>query len=179
MLGEAFIKYQDAADKVVLRRQEIPNYMFVSTSNIRMTPITHEGLIFENTALDSFAFHAGYITQMKERNSDIFIDMATGARLKAFVIEGDGTNPPTQKDIIRGDYDPSHYDASGSYVWPSKEMGLLGVNMKFGNFHAKVWDYYVEDFVNTVYVYADYLLPLEASSWHYAAQYGKQGERWR
>ena len=184
VLGEAFLKFQNNGNRVVLGRQEIPGYMFISTSNIRMTPITHEGLTYSNTQLDNVSFNAAYVSQMKERNSDVFIDMATGARLKAFAQEGS-----THKAIVRGDqfkdtnndgiiddYGPNYDSTTGAYTGPAEEMMLAGVDMKFGLFSAKVWEYYIADFLNTTYLYADYLVPFSSSSLHFAGQYAKQDE---
>ena len=40
-LGEAYIKYQTDEHRAVVGRQEMPNYRFVSLSNVRMSPFTH------------------------------------------------------------------------------------------------------------------------------------------
>ena len=42
-LGEAFVKYQTDDHRAVVGRHEMPSYRFVSLSNIRMSPFTHEG----------------------------------------------------------------------------------------------------------------------------------------
>ena len=43
--GEAFIRYERGDHMLKVGRQEIADYRFVSLSNIRMTPVTHQGTI--------------------------------------------------------------------------------------------------------------------------------------
>ncbi|RKZ83945.1 MAG: hypothetical protein DRQ39_08880, partial [Gammaproteobacteria bacterium] len=110
--GEAYIKFEQEGHRIKVGRQEMPDYKFVSLSDVRMTPITHQGAIYENTLLDDWQFNAAYISKMKERNADEFIDMAKGARLKE---GGNGS-----RKMIRGSYDPSDYDSDG-YTGDKKE----------------------------------------------------------
>jgi len=109
----------------------------------------------------------GYITKQKDRNSEDFEGMVRSARAK--VTSGG-------KQLIRGDYDSNDYiGGNGSYDGDSKEMGMLGVSLKKDNFSAEIWDYHVEDFVNTVYMYGDYNFKLNNdTTLTFAAQYANQ-----
>jgi hypothetical protein len=149
VLGETFIKYQYDDHLLKAGRQEIPNYRFVSLSNVRMTPITHEGIIYENTHWNHLQINFAYMTKMKERNADKFIDMATGARLKEF---------SNGRQIVRGNYDPSEYNGSG-YNGSKKEMNIVGLTYNTDTVSIESWNYYIHDFINTFYLYSQYNLP--------------------
>ena len=165
-LGEAYIRYKKGGHLVKAGRQEMPNYRFVSLSDIRMSPITHAGAVYENNVHDALKLNFGYITRMKERNDWRFIDMARGARLKESI---------NGKQLIRGDYNPDDYDETG-YIGPSKEMAMAGAVYREEKFTLEAWNYYVQDFVNTVYLYGHYGFKPAGSQFIYtlAAQYTNQ-----
>lgn len=165
-LGELYLKYQNKGHLVKIGRQEMPDYRFISLSNIRFTPITHSGAIYENRVFEGLGINAGYIMRMKERNAKKFIDMAKGARLR----ESD-----KGKQLVRGAYDPNDYDASG-YIGEKKEMAMLGLTYQKNAVSIEVWDYYIKDFLNTVYLSGQYRIDPAASQFHYilAAQYTNQ-----
>jgi hypothetical protein len=152
VLGEAFLKFQNDEHRVVIGRQEMPDYRFVSLSNVRMTPFTHEGATYENTTIEGLKIDAAYITGQKGRNSEEFEGMVRSARVKTGCV-GVGC---TEKQIIRGDFDPSNFDASGNYAGDDKEMPMIGAIYTQDNWKVEAWDYYVNDFVNTVYLYGQY-----------------------
>jgi hypothetical protein len=165
-LGEAYAKYQYGGHLLKAGRQEMPNYRFVSLSNIRFSPITHSGAVYENRAHDTLQFNLGYIARMKERNDWRFIDMARGARLQ------ESTNG---KQLIRGDYNPDDYDETG-YIGANKEMAMASMVYSEGRSTFEAWNYYIKDFVNTLYLYGDYGFQPDGSSFTYtlAAQYTNQ-----
>jgi len=141
VLGEAYLKYETETQDVRVGRREMPNYRFVSLSNIRFTPITHEGATYENKMLEDVKFTFGYITTQKDRNSEKFVGMVQAARVS--------------KSKIEGDYDISNYTGE-NYSGQSKPMLMGAVSYTKDDFSAEFWDYYVEDFVNTAYIYSDY-----------------------
>jgi len=145
-LGEMYVKFQRPGHLLKVGRQEMPNYRMVSLSNIRFSPITHNGAVYENRVKKGLAINLGYIVEMKERNSDEFIDMISGARTKV------STNG---KQLIRGDYDPADYDESG-YIGDDKEMTMLGIAWQHNNFNIEAWNYYINDFINSVYLTGQY-----------------------
>ena len=165
-LGELYIKYQNAGHLLKVGRQEMPDYRFVSLSNIRFSPITHSGAVYENRVVEGLDVNLGYIMKMKERNATKFIDMARGARLR----ESD-----SGKQLVRGEYNPDDYDKTG-YIGDAKEMEMLGLTYQRGDFSLEAWDYYVNDFVNTLYLLGQYEINPAASKFHYvlAAQYTSQ-----
>ncbi|MCU7835759.1 MAG: OprD family porin [gamma proteobacterium symbiont of Taylorina sp.] len=164
--GEAYIKFEQDKHLIKVGRQEMPDYRFVSLSNIRMTPLTHEGGVYENTVFDNLKFNLAYITKMKERNAEKFIDMAQSARLKEF---------SSGKQLVRGHYDPSDYDSSG-YIGEKKEMSMAGLLYNNDAVSLEGWSYYINDFVNTLYLYGQYNFTPENSdvAVSLAAQYANQ-----
>jgi hypothetical protein len=165
-LGEAFLRYQIEGHRVTAGRQEMPAYRMVSLSNIRMTPVTHSGIAYDNSVVDGLKFSAAYITKMKERNDTRFIDMARGARLQ---VSSNG------KQLIRGEYDPADYDETG-YIGSEKSMAMAGAVYSRGRFSVEAWNYHVEDFVNSLYLYGDYRFDAGSGPYTYtiAAQYTDQ-----
>jgi len=81
VLGEAYFKYQDKEHKFVLGRQEMPNYRFVSLSNVRMTPVIHEGVTYENRSIDGLTVNTAFITAQKDRNSITFDGLISASRV--------------------------------------------------------------------------------------------------
>ena len=151
----------------------MPDYRFVSLSNIRMTPFTHEGATYENTSIDGLKINAAYITGQKDRNGIEFDDMVRSARVKTGCVTGDPSC--SQKQIIRGDYDPSNFDASGNYAGDDKEMPMVGAIYSKDNFSVEAWNYYVNDFANTLYLYGKYNFnPSEDWKFAVAGQYSNQ-----
>jgi len=148
VLGEAFIKFKTDEHRLTYGRQEMPNYRFISLSNIRMSPFTHEGTTYENTMAKDLQFNLAYITKQKDRNAEQFEGMVRSARVK-FSSGG--------KQLVRGDYDSSNFEGgTGAYIGANKAMTMLSLTYKPENISLEFWDYYVEDFVNTAYLYADY-----------------------
>ncbi len=165
-LGEMFIKFQNENHLIEVGRQEMPDYRMVSLSNIRFSPITHSGAIYENRMFESLGINLGYIRRMKERNATEFIDMAKGARLR------ESTNG---KQLIRGDYNADDYDVTG-YIGDEKEMMMLGLTYQREKFSFEGWNYYINDFINSVYLVGQYNIDPKASDFHFtlAAQYTLQ-----
>jgi hypothetical protein len=168
VLGEAFVKYQNPKHLIKLGRQEMPNYRFVSLSDVRMTPITHEGAAYENTVFKDFKVNLAYIWRMKERNAKTFINMADGARLK---VSANG------KSLIRGHYDKNNYH-DNIYTGDSKEMAMASVLYQTDAVDLELWNYYVDDFVNTTYAYGQYDFQSSNNEINYtlAAQFANQND---
>jgi hypothetical protein len=112
--------------------------------------------MFEDTKLI-----AGYISKQKNRNADKFVGMVRAARVNT--------------DNIVGDYDPNDFDGDGNYNAESKSMSMLAINHNKETYNIELWDYYVEDFVNTVYLYGDKSFKLDKdTTLTFAAQYAQQ-----
>jgi hypothetical protein len=161
VLGEAYLKYKDDENDFRYGRREMPSYRFVSLSNIRFTPLTHQGATYENTMFEDTKLIAGYISKQKNRNADEFVGMVRAARVNT--------------DNIAGDYDPNDFDGYGNYNAESKSMSMLAINHNKETYNIELWDYYVEDFVNTVYLYGDKSFKLDKdTTLTFAAQYAQQ-----
>ncbi len=165
VFGELFFKYQTDEYMIKTGRQEMPDFRFISLSDVRMTPITHEGVVYENTQLVKLKFNFAYITKLKERNADKFIDMARGAQIK---VSNNG------KTLIRGSYNPGNFK-NNDYSGPEKQMTMLGLTHHTDKLSLEGWNYFVNDFVNTIYLYGDYLFePADDYKLRFSAQYALQ-----
>ncbi|MEH6582639.1 MAG: OprD family outer membrane porin [Halioglobus sp.] len=179
VLGEAFLKFDSGAHMLKTGRQEVSGYRFVSQSNIRMTPVTHQGTIYENSSVEDLVLKFGYINKQKERNATEFIGMVRAARVEtgcgAVDANGNCSNTATRK-LIRGDFDPTDYDSEGNYHGDTKDLPLVGGIYTGEKITLEAWDYYAEDFVNTVYFYGQYRFDPFAGDYAIAlaAQYGDQ-----
>jgi len=166
VLGEAFIKFQTKEHMVKIGRQEMPDYRFVSLSNIRMTPFTHEGAVYENRSIEDLKLNFAYITKQKDRNAEKFQDMVRSARVEL----GSGG-----KTKVRGSYDPADFGSDGKYAGKDKAMSMAGLIYGQNEWKMELWDYYVTDFINTLYCYGQYdLHPSETWKVTLAAQYANQ-----
>jgi len=165
-LGELFIKYQNNGHMVKVGRQEMADYRMVSLSNIRFSPITHSGAVYENRTIQNLGINFAYIRKMKERNATKFIDMARGARLR---------ETANGKQLIRGDFDMSDYDESG-YIGDEKQMTMLGLTYLHKQLSIEGWNYYINDFINSTYLVAQYKINPRARDLQFvlAAQYTLQ-----
>jgi len=165
VFGELYFKYQIKGHLIKLGRQEIPDYRFVSLSDIRMSPITHEGLIYENTLSKNIQLDFAYITKMKERNAETFIDMARGARIKI----NNGSKP-----LIRGSYNPANFN-NNNYHGEKKEMTMASLIYNTEHISIEGWNYYINDFINTIYLYSHYQFQaIDNYSLKLSAQYATQ-----
>ncbi len=178
-LGEAYLKYQTDAHRAVVGRQEMPGYRFVSLSDVRMSPVTHEGVTYENRSLEGMQFNIAYVTRMKDRNAFDFEGMIRAARVKtgcgAVDIYGNCIDTGSKK-VIRGDYNPADFDGSGNYSGSDKSMPMAAVTYSGNGLSLEGWEYYAEDFVNTIYLYGqyDYTLTGSGLTLTAAGQYANQ-----
>jgi len=179
VLGEAFLKIQSGDHLFKTGRQEMNDYRFVAPSNIRMTPITHQGTVYENRSIDGLRLNFAFVNKMKERNAEKFIGMVRGARVQTGCGEVDalgGCIASGSKKLLRGDFDATDYDGSGSYRGDSKDMPMFGAVYSSNKAIFEVWDYYVEDFLNMIYLYGQYSFSAPGAKYAttLAAQYGNQ-----
>jgi len=158
-IGEAFIKFKTDKNLLKIGRQEIADYRFISLSDVRMIPFTYEGAIYENSYLDGLKVNLAYLTSKKARNAIDFEGMVRSARVSTGCGEvnslGECLNRG-KKGLIRGEYDSSNYNSNGNYIGENKNMPLIGVIYNKENFQVEAWDYYINDFFNTIYLYGNY-----------------------
>ncbi len=179
VLGEAFLKIQSGAHLFKTGRQEMNDYRFVAPSNIRMTPITHQGTIYENRSIEGLRLNFAFVNKMKERNAEKFIGMVRGARVQTGCGEVDALGDciaSGSKKLIRGDFDPGDYDDAGRYRGDTKDMPMFGAVYSSNKYIFEVWDYYVEDFLNMIYLYGQYSFSAPGAKYAItlAAQYANQ-----
>ena len=165
VLGEAFIQFQNSHNLLRLGRQEMPDYRFVSLSDVRMSPITHQGLIYENTVFTHLQLNLAYIAKMKDRNAKTFIDMASGAKIRESAYG---------KPLIRGAYNPADYDDNGHYIGAGKPMFMGALVYRLQQNTLELWNYYLPDFVNTTYLYGSYQTNWYNNKLKIQAQYARQ-----
>lgn len=180
VLGEAYIKYQTEEHRLAFGRKEMPDYRFVSLSNVRMTPITHEGTTYQNTSIDGLKIDLAYLTKQKDRNATQFVDMVRAAKVStgcgALNTDGSCVNSGNKK-LLRGDYDARDFDSSGNYTGENKAMPMVGGSYSKGGLSLEVWDYYAIDFVNTLYLHGQYdYQASDTMKLTAAAQYAEQDD---
>jgi len=181
VLGEAFVKLRSGDHTLAFGRQELPGYRFVSPSNIRMTPVTHQGAIYENRSFDGLQLNFAYLNKQKERNAEKFIGMVRAARVSSgcgALDANGGCVTSGSRKLLRGDFDPADFNELGDYAGDRKDMPMFGLAYHSGSYSVELWDYYVEDFVNMIYLYGDYTIAPENSDYSYtfASQYANQVE---
>lgn len=155
-LGEAYLKYDDSSNRLMIGRQEMPDYRYVSLSNIRMSPITHEGVTYENRDIENLRLNFAYITKMKERNAVKFIDMIQGARVN--------------KNNTVGSVNDSNFDADGNYIGKGEAMMMAGAVYKGEGYALEGWNYYIPNFINTTYAYAQFNTAVDDVTLSFALQ---------
>jgi hypothetical protein len=144
-----------------------------------MTPVTHQGAVYENTSFEDLKLNFAYLNRQKERNAEEFVGMVRAARVSTGcgAVDGNGDCVETGgKQLIRGDFNPADYDEFGDYSGERKEMSMVGAVYSGAAYNVEVWDYYVADFQNMIYLYGDYILAPENSDYSYvfSAQYADQ-----
>ena len=164
VLGEAFVKFKTDEHRLTYGRQEMPDYRFISLSNIRFSPFTHQGATYENTSIDGLQLNFAYISKQKDRNAERFEGMVRSARVKTGcggsgfdIVTGECSAGSGKKALVRGKVDVSNFNPTdGGYAGDNKDMSMMGAVYNPGNLTIEAWNYYVEDFVNTAYFYGDY-----------------------
>lgn len=147
VLGEAFIKYSYDDFNVLYGRQVVKTPL-ENAKDVRMLPSAVQGIFGDYTLEYGTTIGASYLTDFKQRTSDRFINIVKHAL-------GDNTQKITGSD--EGDVVVT--DA----VYKSERTEL------------NIYNYYVQDFMNSVYVDAGFKNKLD-SGWSYsaAAQYINQ-----
>lgn len=180
VIGEAYVKYQNGEHLLKIGRQEM-HYGDVSVADVRMTPRTHQAIIFENTSFDNLQINLAYVEKMKERNAKHFKDMAYSSRIRSgcggLDQSGDCVNSGSKR-LLRGDFDQNNYGNDGQYIGSKKALALAGFVYSTERLSLEFWDYYAEDLLNSLYLYGQYNLNSTLNDTDYAysieAQYGNQ-----
>ncbi len=109
-----------------------------------MSPLTFEGISYENFSLNNTRFIASYLTGMKDKNDEAFLDLAGSSKISE-------TNPKG-KQVIRGHYNPNDFNIEGQYIGSHKSMLLIGAEYQNPNISAVFWSYNIEDFLSANYI---------------------------
>ena len=155
VLGEAYLKWEKGKTLVKVGRQRLSQYGFLSDCDVRMTPYTYEAAVIENRDLSQTVLRAGVVRGVKTVNDTAYIDFVNAS--KNLLIEN-----PIERNPIRGDYNPAYYDTDRNYIGPKKNLYLASAVYNDIRYHAEVWDYYVPDFVNFLYVQGSYRFTTES-----------------
>ncbi len=149
VLGESFVKYQYNNTFIKAGRQLLSEYGFLSDKDIRMTPYTYEGVVIENRDFENIVLRIGDIFKVKPINSTKFTNFiaASGETLKY--------KNSNRKTII-GYYNPNNFNSQGDYIGPNQDLYLVSIVFDNTKMHFEAWNYYCENFVNSVYTTISY-----------------------
>lgn len=127
VLGEAYIKLAAANSVLTLGRQKI-NTPFANPGDAFIIPFTFQGYSFINKSIDNFTFELNYLNEIKNRNSDEFVDV--------------------------GAWTSSVYNLAD----PQNTSGTLNLGATYtgGPFKAELWLTQFSDFFDTIYSRGDY-----------------------
>ena len=149
VLGEAYLQWHGGETLVKVGRQRLSQYGFLSDCDVRMTPYTYEAAIIENRDVEQTVLRAGAVRGVKTLNGTTFTDFVNAS--KNLLVEN-----PIERNPIRGTYNPAYYDADRNYIGPRKNLYLASAVYSDTDYHAEIFDYYVPDFVNFLYVEGEY-----------------------
>lgn len=127
VLGEAYVQYNSSTMAFTLGRQEITT-PFAHQSDARMIPVTFEAASF-NYKLSDLSIGANYLTKVKDRVSDRFVNT--------------------------GLYATTLYKV----VAPTDTGGIPVLSLVYDDKSVKfqVWNYYLSDLFNLAFMQGDYI----------------------
>jgi len=168
----------DISDEKIQQYSALGGYLGFETAPLFHTSV---GATYENRSVEGLQLNFAYLNKQKERNAEEFVGMVRAARVTSGCGELDGTGncvTSGSKILLRGNFDPTDYNEQGNYAGDRKNMPMFGLVYSPGGYSVELWDYYVEDFVNMIYVYGDYTIAPANSDYSYsfAAQYANQAE---
>jgi hypothetical protein len=149
VLGEAYLKYKSGKTIIKVGRQRLSEYRFLSDTDIRMVPYTYEAAILENRNLKEFTLRAGVVRGVKTITDTNYIDFINAS--KNLFIEN-----PIERNPLRGDYNLNYYDSNRNYIGPKENLYLASIEYDQNQYYAEIWDYYVPNFVNFMYIHGIY-----------------------
>jgi hypothetical protein len=147
VLGEAYLALSGADSTLTLGRQKIST-PFANPGDAFIIPVTFEGTSFTNKSITDLTLTANYLTTIKNRNSDEFVDV--------------------------GEYSTARYgvgrqETSGTLI--------LGATYKVKGLGVQAWYYQFADLFDTTYFQADYDFAVsETIKPFVSAQFGSQSD---
>jgi len=145
ILGEVFLKYTYQNLSLLYGRKVIKTPL-IHAKEVRMLPSAVQGA-FSEYKIDDFNIELSYLTHFKQRTSDNFMNIvehALGADTK----------------LITG-------DSKGEVI-------VFDTTYKNENIAFKFYNYYADDFINSIYIDGGYKAKLENISYSIDAQYINQ-----
>lgn len=140
VLGEAYVQYK-YKNLVALYGRSVINTPLIHAKDVRMLPSAVQGALVDYNVNNAIKLEASYLTHFKQRTSDRFINIVKHAL-------GENTR------LITGDN--------------TGEIIELGGEYKRDHVQVKLYDYYVDNFMNSVYFDATFQNKL-SSGYSYVA----------
>ncbi len=142
-LEELWLRYRWKSSRITFGKQ-ILNTPFINGQDGRMRPTAEAGIWLESRLTNNFSLEGGWLWKISPRSTVRWYGIGKSIGLYPMGLNPDGT-------------------ASGyAEQLSSNGIGLLGITGKLGsNARVQVWDQYVDNIFNTVFIQADYNQPLK------------------
>jgi len=134
VLGEAFIKY-GYQDFSVLYGRKVINTPLINAKEVRMLPSAIQGILVDYSLNDETKVGASYLTHFKQRTSDVFVNIVKHAL-------GDNTRAVTGDD--------------------EQDVFILDGFFQGEKVSLKAYNYYTDDFMNSLYLETGYKNKLDS-----------------
>jgi hypothetical protein len=126
VLGEAYVALSGADSTLTLGRQKI-NTPFANPGDAFIIPVLYEGTSFTYKGIENLSLQASYLTTIKNRNSEEFVDVGSFSTSRFGV---------------------ASQETSGTLI--------LGANYKAQGLALQAWYYQFSDMFDTTYLQASY-----------------------
>lgn len=132
-LGEAFLKYHKGDHKVTLGRQVFKSPL-LNPEDGRMIPTLVQGIIYTYSKPKSLQVNLGWLSHIAPRSSNGFYSVAESIGIYPTGLNADGT--------------PSGYKGNIQ----SNGIGIASISFRRKSFNIKLWEYYIENIFNSIYL---------------------------
>ena len=143
VLGEAYLNYKYAGFDLLLGREVIKTPL-ANAKEVRMLPSSFEGAFLSYKLNTQSKFGFAYLSRFKQRTSDVFTDMVEHAL-------GSDTQAVTG--------------------YSSGSVSMLDYHYTRERTSLKVYDYYADDFLNSLYIDMSHTMSLAKTKLNVSAQY--------
>jgi len=134
ILGEAYLEFSNLDMMIRAGRQKLST-PFLNPSDAFIIPFMVNGVSISNTHFKNLSLHAMHIVNVRNRQSDEFVNAGEFATKRLGVLST---------------------DTSGT--------SIFGVDWESNNLKAQVWEYYLFDLFNLFYLQVDYSFPVNENS---------------
>jgi len=153
VLGEANIAWHYDHTLLKIGRQRLSDYRFLSDMDIRMVPYTYEAAVAENRSFEDITIRAAAVRGVKKLVSSDYVDFITAS--DNLLIE-----PKKGPGPLRGDYRKSYFQPGTGYIGPRENLYLASFVYDDKHRSLEVWDYYLPNFVNFIYMEASAMMDM-------------------